>query len=94
LSLSLKNLEYLRFHSCPVQESLSPLVKGCPNLIELDISGDSWIKASLLQGISTHKTLQFLHLGHIEHSDMYCDKINLTDYLDKVMDVSIILERS
>lgn len=41
--MNLKNLKYLCIRECPVQEDLGILSSGCPNLEELDMSGDSWV---------------------------------------------------
>ena len=47
---------------------------GCPNLIEIDLSGDSWVKRNAFLGLSKHPNLKILRLGHFEHSDTQCDK--------------------
>ena len=67
-------LIHLNLSSCPIQVSLEPLVYGCPNLEELDLSGDSWVKRQGILGIAKHPKLIVLHLGHFEHSDFNCSE--------------------
>lgn len=66
------NLVYLNLSGCPIQCSLEPLAKGCPKLLEFNLSGDSWVKKVALTGIAKHKGLSVFHLGHFEHSDYKC----------------------
>jgi Leucine-rich repeat (LRR) protein len=88
-----RNLTYLNLNGCPIQTTFEPLVNGCPNLYELDLRGDSWVKQEALTGLAKHKKLEILHLGHVEHADMYCDKLDLTLYLDKILEVSLAIEK-
>eukprot|EP00743_Colponemidia_sp_Colp-15_P010883 GILK01012054.1.p1 GENE.GILK01012054.1~~GILK01012054.1.p1 ORF type:complete len:614 (+),score=57.31 GILK01012054.1:183-1844(+) len=62
-----------------VQCSLEPLCTGCPFLHELNLSGDSWVTPTSLNGIMHHPTLAILWLGHIDHGDTDCARFD-TDY--------------
>ena len=46
---------------------------GCPDLVEVDFSGDSWVKRNAFLGLSKHPNIKTLKLGHFEHSDSQCD---------------------
>ena len=37
---------------------------GCPELFEVDLSGDSWVKRNAFLGISKHPNLKIFRLGH------------------------------
>lgn len=76
LSQYCRNLRVLNLQDCPVQESLAPLAEGCPNLEELNMGGDSWLKEESLVGICTHQNLMVLHIGHFEHSDVDWAELN------------------
>ena len=47
--------------------------KGSPELLEMDLSGDSWVKRNAFIGHSRHPNLKIFRLGHFEHSDTSCD---------------------
>jgi F-box/leucine-rich repeat protein 2/20 len=49
------------------------MATGCPNLVEIDLSGDSWVKRVAFLGLSNHPKLKILRLGHFEHADSDCD---------------------
>ncbi|KRX05752.1 F-box domain [Pseudocohnilembus persalinus] len=84
IAMNLKNLKYLCIRECPVQEDLGILSSGCPNLEELDMSGDSWVTSSCLLGVSKHPNLKIYHLGHFDHGDSQCDE-NLQEHPPKGM---------
>lgn len=79
ISSFLHRLRYLGIRECPLQEDLSVLTEGCPLLEEIDMSGDSYVTASSLIGLSKHPNLKVLHLGHYNHGDSQCDE-NLEEY--------------
>lgn len=56
----LKNLKYLRLRSCPLFASFPAF----QNLIELDLSGDSWLRHEVLIAISNFPKLIVFHMGH------------------------------
>lgn len=64
----LKNLKYLRLSSCPLFASFPAF----ENLIELDLSGDSWLRHEVLVAVSNFPRLIVFHMGHYEHSDVDC----------------------
>lgn len=68
-------LKKLTLKACPVQYSLQSLDIGCPNLEEVDFSGDSWVSRAALQGLSKHRGLRVLRMGHFEHSDTDCNSV-------------------
>ncbi|EGR29662.1 hypothetical protein IMG5_151320 [Ichthyophthirius multifiliis] len=84
ISSSLRNLKYLCIRDCPIQEDLSVFARGCPNLEEVDLSGDSWVTSASIVGLSKHPQLKILHLGHYDHGDTNCDE-NLEEYPPKGM---------
>jgi hypothetical protein len=43
LGRNFSKLQYLSLKDCPIQEDLSVMAVGCPELMELDLSGDSWV---------------------------------------------------
>ena len=55
---------------CTILGSVASLAKL--ELVSLDLSGDSWIRLSLLQEISKFKHLVEFRMGHFEHSDCDC----------------------
>ena len=59
-----EKLVVLNLASCPIQVSLDPLTSGCPNLEELNLSGDSWVKRQGILGIAKHPKLMILHFVH------------------------------
>jgi len=74
LASSMHNLRVLNIRECPIQEDFSVLCEGCPYLEEVNMSGDSWVKCLTIRGLSKHKRLKILHLGHLEHAEGHCDK--------------------
>ena len=66
----LKNLNTLRLGDSPIPESISPLLSL--KLIELDFSGDSWIRVDMVEEVSKMKYLKTFRMGHLEHSDCDC----------------------
>ncbi|KAL4493120.1 hypothetical protein ABPG72_003205 [Tetrahymena utriculariae] len=84
ISKNLHQLRYLCLKECPLQEDLSVLVQGCPQLEEVNLSGDSWVTSLSLVGLSKHPYLKILHLGHYDHGDTNCDE-NLEEYPPKGM---------
>ena len=54
---------------------MTNLATGCPNLYEVDLSGDSWVHRDAFFGLSKHPNLRILRLGHFEHSDLSCDQL-------------------
>ena len=72
-------MKYLNLKECPIQFDLAILNISCPNLVEVDISGDSWVRAISLAGLAKHEKMKTLHLGHLEHGDTECDK-DLEEY--------------
>jgi F-box and leucine-rich repeat protein 2/20 len=52
-----------------IQEDLSVLATGCPNLQEIDMSGDSWVSTLQITGVAKHPNLKIFHLGHFDHGD-------------------------
>lgn len=79
ISSFFSNLSYLNLRGCPVQEKLDFLVDSCPNLVEVNLSGDSWVKCECISGLAKHQNLKILHIGHIEHGDMDCDSFSKTN---------------
>ena len=73
LGRNFSKLQYLSLKDCPIQEDLSVMAVGCPELAELDLSGDSWVQRDAFLGLSKHPNLKTLRLGHFEHSDTSCD---------------------
>jgi hypothetical protein len=73
LGRNFKKLVYLSLKDCPIQEDLSIMAIGSPDLLELDLSGDSWVHRNAFLGLSKHPNLKILRLGHFEHSDTSCD---------------------
>ena len=69
------NLEVLMLVHCPIIQELDPLIEGCPNLTEVNISGDSWVRADTLMSLAKHPGIKVLHMGHFEHSDCDCDSL-------------------
>ena len=76
------NIKYLNFTECPILEDLSILSESCPVLEEINLSGDSWVRKIAILGLSKHKNLRVLHLGHLEHGESQCDK-DLGEYPPK-----------
>lgn len=74
LASTLHYLKILNIRDCPFQEDFSILSDGCPLLEEVNLSGDSWVKCITIRGLSKHKNLRILHLGHLEHAEGQCDK--------------------
>lgn len=74
LASNLHNLKILNIRECPIQEDFTILNEGCPLLEEVNLSGDSWVKCVTIKGLSRHKKLKVLHLGHLEHAEGQCDK--------------------
>ena len=72
--------------------SLEPLVYGCPNLEELNISGDSWVKRQGILGIAKHPKLMVLHLGHFEHSDFNCSE-TISEHPPKAFFISGLFDK-
>ena len=59
--------------------------------------GDSWIKKEAIIGLCGHQSLQILHMGHVEHSDMYCEKLDLVAHnkespIDLIIEVALAIE--
>lgn len=55
--LIVHKLKYLNIKECPIQFDLSILNEACPVLEEVDISGDSWVRAVSLKGLAKHQHL-------------------------------------
>jgi len=75
LSQSFPNLSKLSLISCPIGISDCEKLgnKYLPNLIELDMSGDSYLSKESLNILSLNlPALKVFHLGHFEHSDYSC----------------------
>lgn len=72
---NLRNLKYLDLSYCTITNSLEPMVKGCPNLEEFKLAGDSWIRDLVLRSIAKHPNIKIFHLGHYEHSDCDCKSV-------------------
>lgn len=89
---SLHLLRYLGLRECPLQEDLSVFATGCPLLEEVDMSGDSWVTASSLIGLSKHPCLKIFHMGHYDHGDSECDE-NLEEYPPKGMFVEGLFKK-
>ena len=53
---------------------MTPLIKGCPKLTYVDLSGDSWVTHISMTGLSEHPFIQSIKLGHFEHGDLECEK--------------------
>jgi F-box/leucine-rich repeat protein 2/20 len=75
LASHMVNLQKLMLKNCPILVSLEPLSRGCPNLIEVSMAGDSWVRKVALAGLATHPNLKIFHLGHFEHSDCECSEL-------------------
>lgn len=88
----LTNLRILNLRECPIQEDFSDLNEGCPFLEEVDLSGDSWVKCETVMGLSKHKYLKILRLGHVEHAEGHCDK-GLGEFPPKGMSIKSIFEK-
>jgi hypothetical protein len=88
MKLRVLNLAY-----CPIQVSLEPLCIGCPNLEELNIMGDSWVKRQAIVGIAKHPKLMVLHMGHFEHSDFNCSE-SYTEHPPKVYFLSGLFDEA
>jgi hypothetical protein len=41
----------------------------------VNLSGNSWVKTDVLVGLSVHKNLKILHIGHFEHSEKECEEV-------------------
>ena len=54
---------------------MEPLIQGCPELAELKLAGDSFIRKLVLQSITQLPNLSVFHLGHFDHSDAECKKV-------------------
>lgn len=54
MSMNFYKLKYLNLRSCPIQEDLDFLSKACPNLEEINLSGDSWVKSECIAGLAKH----------------------------------------
>jgi hypothetical protein len=67
---SFKDLHTLRLGDSPVPESIKPLFSL--RLIELDVSGDSWVRMEMLEEAAKLPWLKTLRMGHFEHSDCDC----------------------
>ena len=91
LANSLHNLKVLNIRECPIQEDFTVLCEGCPQLEEVNMSGDSWVKCLTIKGLSKHKKLRILHLGHLEHAEGHCDK-GLGEFPPKGMYVESIFQ--
>jgi len=91
LANSLHNLKVLNIRECPIQEDFTVLCEGCPQLEEVNMSGDSWVKCLTIKGLSKHKKLRVLHLGHLEHAEGHCDK-GLGEFPPKGMYVESIFQ--
>ena len=55
------------------------------------------MKKEAIIGLCGHQNLQILHLGHVEHSDMYCEKLDLVAHMkespiDRIMEVALAIE--
>ena len=71
------NLRILQLNSCPIGMSDCSLLgnKYLPNLVELDMSGDSYVSKESLEVLSKGlPKLEIFHLGHFEHSDYNCSQ--------------------
>lgn len=44
LGKNFPKLKVLNLSHCPIQVTLEPLCDGCPNLEELNLGGDSWVR--------------------------------------------------
>ena len=93
LAMSLHNLRILNIRECPIQEDFSILCEGCPQLEEVNMSGDSWVKCLTIRGLSKHKKLRILHLGHLEHAEGQCDK-GLGEFPPKGMYIEALFQDS
>ena len=72
---NVRNLKLLDLSYCPIQCSMEPLIAGCPQLYELKLAGDSFIRKLVLQSITHLPSLRIFHLGHFDHSDVECQKV-------------------
>ena len=72
---NLLRLQVLDLSYCPIQCSMEPLIKGCPDLFELKLAGDSFIRKLVLLSIAKLPELKIFHLGHFDHSDVECKKV-------------------
>jgi hypothetical protein len=61
-------------------------------LEEVDLSGDSWVKCETMMGLSKHKNIKILRMGHLEHAEGQCDK-GLGEYPPKGMAIKSIFEK-
>lgn len=71
------NLKVLQLTSCPIGVSDCSMLgpKYLPSLVELDLSGDSFLSKETLSTLSlVMTTLRVFHLGHFEHSDYSCSQ--------------------
>ena len=66
----LRDLNTLRLGDSPIPESISPLQSL--KLIELDFSGDSWLRIDMVEEVAKMKYLKTFRMGHLEHSDCDC----------------------
>lgn len=89
---SLRNLRVLNLRECPLQEDFSILNEGCPNLEEVNLSGNSWVRTKTVHGLSKHKNLKIFHLGHVEHAEGQCDK-DLGEFPPRGMFLEALLKK-
>ena len=66
----MKHISTLKLGACPIPESIKPLM--ALKLIELDMSGDSWVRMELVAEAAQLPWLKTFRLGHFEHSDCDC----------------------
>lgn len=93
LATYLKELRELSLAECLVRCSLEPLALGCPRLVIVDLSGDSWVTGIALRGLACHPALQILYLGHFEHSGAECDKVVRNEYPSKGLFIENLFKR-
>ena len=84
---NLSKMEYLNLRDCSLQADFSSLETRCPNLREIDLSGDSWIKYQTVHSMRNLPKLEILRLGnfrgitsgHLEHGESDCKSLRLDD---------------
>jgi hypothetical protein len=93
LATYLPRLRELSLSECLVRCSLEPLATGCPQLICMNLAGDSWVTEIALRGLAAHPGLQILYLGHFEHSGAQCDRVVRNEYPSKGLFIENLFKR-
>lgn len=61
--------------------------------MEVNLSGNSWVKSVVLIGLSKHPNIRIVHLGHFEHSENSCDQ-NLQENPPKGMFIEATFKKN